>query len=211
MRNGAVARHAVGRLDRIGLEPGDQLLEVRGADRRAHGDTNSKRASSETGMKSFTGSKLGWFSTIGNRYMVGPVVTRMVVPSGLAPFTDLMPISPSPPVRFSTMKLRSSSGGRYCASCRHSMSPLPPAANGKTIRVSGPDWARAAPIGAAAEKTRPPATKSRRFMSKPLPAILTITTDRSSLRNSHLQRTPLAKRRRLLQNSGSFAGFRCSP
>jgi len=30
--------------------------------------------------------------------MVGPVVTRMVVPSGLAPFTAHMPISPSPPV-----------------------------------------------------------------------------------------------------------------
>ena len=42
--------------------------------------------------------------------MVGPVVTRMVVPSGLAPFTALIPISPSPPVRFSTMTLRSSSG-----------------------------------------------------------------------------------------------------
>ena len=74
--------------------------------------TNSKRASCETGTKSFAGSKLGWFSTIGSRYMVGPVVTRMVVPSGLAPFTDLMPISPSPPVRFSTMKLRSSSCGK---------------------------------------------------------------------------------------------------
>ena len=35
--------------------------------------------------------------------MVGPVVTRMVDPSGLAFLTHLMPISPSPPVRFSTM------------------------------------------------------------------------------------------------------------
>ena len=35
MRNGAVARHAIGRLVRVGLEPGHQLLEVLGADRRA--------------------------------------------------------------------------------------------------------------------------------------------------------------------------------
>jgi hypothetical protein len=100
---------------------------------------NSKRASWDTGTKSLGGSKLGSFSTIGSRYMVGPVVTRMVVPSGLAPFTALMPISPSPPVRFSTMKLRSRSAGRYCANWRHSMSPLPPAAKGKMILVSGPD------------------------------------------------------------------------
>ena len=37
--------------------------------------------------------------------MVGPVVTRMVAPSGAAFITDLIAISPSPPVRFSTMKL----------------------------------------------------------------------------------------------------------
>ena len=72
--------------------------------------TNSKRASCETGTKSFAESKLGWFSTIGSRYMVGPVVTRTVALSGAAPFTARMPIRPSPPVRFSTMKLRSSSG-----------------------------------------------------------------------------------------------------
>jgi hypothetical protein len=29
--------------------------------------------------------------------MVGPVVTRIVDPSGAAPLTDLIPISPSPP------------------------------------------------------------------------------------------------------------------
>ena len=69
---------------------------------------NSNRVSWLTGTKSFAASKLGVVSTIGSRYIVGPVVTRMVVPSGLAPFTALMPISPSPPVRFSTMMLRSS-------------------------------------------------------------------------------------------------------
>ena len=47
--------------------------------------------------------------------MVGPVVIRIVVPSGLALITALIPISPSPPVRFSTMTLRSSSGPRCCA------------------------------------------------------------------------------------------------
>ena len=101
--------------------------------------TNSKRASCEIGTKSLAVLKLGSVSTMDSKYMVGPVVTRIVAPSGVAPFTDLIPISPSPPVRFSTMKLRSSMGPRYCAISRHSMSPLPPAANGKMIRVSGPD------------------------------------------------------------------------
>src|SRR5258707_724743 len=35
---------------------------------------------SETGTKSLFRSKLGSVSTIGNRYIVGPVVTRMVAP-----------------------------------------------------------------------------------------------------------------------------------
>src|SRR2546423_9999644 len=61
---------------------------------------NSKRASSETGRKSFFRSKLGSASTIGNRYMVGPVVTSIVAPSGLAFLTALIPISPSAPVIF---------------------------------------------------------------------------------------------------------------
>ena len=65
--------------------------------------------------------------------MVGPVVTRIVVPSGPAPLTDLIPISPSPPVRFSTITLRSSSGPRCWPTSRQSASPPPPAANGKTI------------------------------------------------------------------------------
>ena len=77
------------------------------------------------------------YSNVG--FMVGPVVTRMVVPSGAAPFTDRIPIKPSPPVRLSTITLRSSAGPRYCAIRRQSASPLPPAAKGKTILVSGPD------------------------------------------------------------------------
>ena len=66
---------------------------------------NSKRASSETGTKSLAVSKLGVTSVIGSRYMVGPVVTKIVEPSAAAPLTDLIPIRPSPPVRFSTMTL----------------------------------------------------------------------------------------------------------
>src|ERR1019366_3106725 len=50
---------------------------------------NSKRASSETGAKSLFKTKLGSVSTIGSRYIVGQVVTRIVVPSGLAFLTDL--------------------------------------------------------------------------------------------------------------------------
>ena len=96
--------------------------------------------------------------------MVGPVVTRMVVPSGLAPLTALIPISPSPPVRFSTMTLRSSSGAICCARIRHSASPPPPAANGKTIFVSGPDWANASPALADNARLAHPAMKLRRSM-----------------------------------------------
>ena len=40
--------------------------------------------------------------------MVGPVVIRTVVPSAAAFITDLIPIRPSAPVRFSTMMVRSS-------------------------------------------------------------------------------------------------------
>ena len=125
---------------------------------------NSNRASWLTGTKSFAASKLGVVSTIGSRYIVGPVVTRMVVPSGLAPFTALMPIRPSPPVRFSTMMLRSSNGPMCCASKRHSASPPPPAAKGKMILVSGPDCASAWPVHAANEHAALPARKSRRFI-----------------------------------------------
>jgi len=122
--------------------------------------------------------KLGTVSVIGSRYMVGPVVTRTMVPSGLALITDLIPISPSPPVRFSTMTLRSSSGAILCATIRHSASPLPPAANGKMILVSGPDWANATP--ALADNARPahPAMKLRRSMfSPPQPANSPVTPD----------------------------------
>ena len=38
---------------------------------------------------------------------------RIVAPSGLAPLTDLIPISPSPPVRFSTITERSSGWLRF--------------------------------------------------------------------------------------------------
>ena len=118
---------------------------------------NSKRASSETGTKSLAVSKLGSASTIGNRYMVGPVVTSTVAPSGLAPFTALIPISPSPPVRFSTMMVRSNVALMSCARMRHSVSPPPPAENGKMIRVSGPDAACAAPAFTTSGKQRQPA------------------------------------------------------
>src|SRR5205809_6475793 len=128
---------------------------------------NSNRASWLTGTKSFAVSKLGVVSTIGSRYIVGPVVTRMVAPSGLAPFTALMPIRPSPPVRFSTMMLRSSNGPRCCASNRHSASPPPPAAKGKMILVSGPDCASAWPVHAANDHAALPARKSRRFILFP--------------------------------------------
>src|SRR5579871_4069609 len=50
------------------------------------------------------------------------------------------------------------------------MSPLPPAAKGKMIRVSGPDSALAIPTLRPADSARPPATNSRRFMVV-LPAI----------------------------------------
>src|SRR5215203_4345461 len=125
---------------------------------------NSNRTSWLTGTKSFAASKLGVVSTIGSRYIVGPVVTRMVAPSGLAPLTALMPIKPSPPERFSTMMLRSSKGPICCASKRHSASPPPPAANGKIILVSGPDCASAWPVHAASEHAALPARKSRRFI-----------------------------------------------
>ena len=97
---------------------------------------NSNRASSDTGTKSFAVSKLGVVSTIGSRYIVGPVVTSTMLPSGLAPFTALMPMRPSPPVRFSTTMVRCSAGAISCAISRHSVSPPAPAANGKIIFVS---------------------------------------------------------------------------
>src|SRR3954453_20301734 len=50
---------------------------------------NSNRASSETGTKSFAVSKLGVVSTIGSRYIVGPVVTSPMRPSGLPPLHRL--------------------------------------------------------------------------------------------------------------------------
>src|SRR5882724_8163058 len=125
---------------------------------------NSKRASWLTGTKSFAASKLGVVSTIGSRYIVGPVVTRMVVPSGLADFAALIPISPSPPVRFSTMILRSSGWLMFCASTRQSASPPPPAANGKMIFVSGPDCADAWPDIASSAHAALPLRNSRRFI-----------------------------------------------
>src|SRR4051812_11481977 len=129
---------------------------------------NSKRASSEVGTKSLAVSKLGVTSVIGSRYMVGPVVTRIVEPSGAAPLTDLIPISPSPPVRSSTMTLRSSDGPRCCASTRQSASPLPPAAKGKMMRVSGPVWPSASAAFAASEKAKLPAMKRRRSIPRSL-------------------------------------------
>src|ERR1700759_5225468 len=50
------------------------------------------------------------------------------------------------------------------------MSPLPPAAKGKMIRVSGPDSAEAAPILVPAVSARALATNSRRFI-RFLPAL----------------------------------------
>src|SRR3954471_13390931 len=123
---------------------------------------NSKRANNDTGTKSLDVSKLGVTSVIGSRYMVGPVVTRTVEPSAAAPLTALIPIRPSPPVRFSTMTLRSSDGPRCCANTRQSASPLPPAAKGKIILVSGPDWPSAPPAFAVNDKAAHPAMKFRR-------------------------------------------------
>ena len=84
------------------------------------------------------------------------------MPSGLALLTALIPISPSPPVRFSTITLRSSSGPICCAISRQSASPPPPAAKGKTILVSGPDWANASPALADNTRLALPAMKLRR-------------------------------------------------
>src|SRR4051794_26143399 len=64
------------------------------------------------------------------------------------------------------------------------MSPLPPAANGKMIFVSGPDCAHAALVLAPADKARPPATNSRRFIDHPSRPSGGITTDRRVMRNS---------------------------
>ena len=102
MRNGAVAGYAERGLVRIGFQPGDELLEVLdlGRDGRADEDTELEPRELTDRNEILRRVKLGVVSTIGSRYIVGPVVTRMVVPSGLAPFTALMPISPSPPVRF---------------------------------------------------------------------------------------------------------------
>src|SRR5882757_8301714 len=122
---------------------------------------NSKRASSDTGTKSLDVSKLGVTSVIGSRYMVGPVVTRTVDPSAAAPLTDLMPINPSPPVRFSTMTVRLSSGPRLWATTRHSASPPPPAAKGKMI-FNGPDCASALPEPATSDHPMLPAKNPRR-------------------------------------------------
>src|SRR5450432_2537476 len=123
---------------------------------------NSKRASSETGMKSRAVSKLGSVSTIGSRYIVGPVVTRIVVPSELAFLTDLIPISPSPPVRFSTITVRSRSWPTCCARIRQSVSPPPPAAKGKITLVKGPDSPSASPANAETDRPAHPAMKLRR-------------------------------------------------
>ncbi|MGY3510895.1 hypothetical protein ACVIQY_003870 [Bradyrhizobium sp. USDA 3051] len=124
---------------------------------------NSKRASSETGTKSFAASKLGIVSTIGSRYIVGPVVTSTMLPSGLPPFTALMPIRPSPPVRFSTKMVRCSAGAISCAISRHSVSPPAPAANGKMILVS-PACARVAPTCASSGRLRHRTMNLRRSM-----------------------------------------------
>jgi len=118
--------------------------------------------SSDTGVKSLSRSKLGMVSTIGSRNMVGPVVTSIVVPSGLAPLTALIPINPSAPVRSSTMMVRSSGRLMCWASSRHRVSPLPPGANGKMIFVSGPDWPNASPARAANDAAILPAMNSRR-------------------------------------------------
>src|ERR1700731_2596415 len=122
---------------------------------------NSKRASSETGMKSLYRSKLGSASTIGSRYIVGPVVARIEVPSGLAFLTHLIPIRPSPPGRFSTMMVRSSSWPAYCATSRQSVSPPPPAENGKINLVSEPDSPDASPAIADNDRPTHPDTKLR--------------------------------------------------
>src|SRR5665647_473928 len=123
---------------------------------------NSKRAGSDTGTKSLFRSKLGLFSTMGNTYIVGPVVTRIVAPSGLAFLTHLIPISPSPPVRFSTMTVRSSSRPTCWASRRQSVSPPPPAAKGKIILVGGPDSPNASLAIRDNDRPAQPAMKLRR-------------------------------------------------
>ncbi|MBB2734476.1 DNA-binding transcriptional LysR family regulator [Bradyrhizobium japonicum] len=102
--------------------------------------------------------------------MVGPVVTSTMLPSALAPFTALMPIRPSPPVRFSTTMVRCSAGAISCAISRHSVSPPAPAANGKIIFVS-PACACDPPACANSGKPRHPAMKLRRsigFLFEPI-------------------------------------------
>src|SRR3954465_9138650 len=153
---------------------------------------NSKRTSSETGTKSRAVSKLGVTSVLGSRYMVGPVVTRIVEPSGAAPLTDLILIRPSPPVRFSTMTLRSSDGPRCCANTRQSASPLPPAAKGKMILVSGPDWPSAPPAFAVNDKAAHPAMKFRRsivvFSYGSVAGLLQQTSARLGMTGRHVPR-----------------------
>ena len=120
-------------------------------------------------MKSFAVSKLGVVSTIGSRYMVGPVVTSTMLPSGLAPFTALMPIRPSPPVRFSTTMVRCSTGAISCAISRHSVSPPAPAANGKMILLS-PACACASATCASSGSPKTSGHEFAAIHSFPLPA-----------------------------------------
>ncbi len=84
MRNGSVARNAKCRLVGMSLEPRHKLLEIgdiyRGAGDNAELETRELRDR----HKILVQVKLGSVSTIGSRYIVGPVVTRTVVPSGLA-------------------------------------------------------------------------------------------------------------------------------
>src|ERR1700754_3485307 len=92
----------------------------------------------------------------------------MVVPSGRAFLTHWIPIRPSPPVLFSTMKVRPRRWVRCSANILQSESPPPPAENGNTILVKGPDSPNALPALMDKDSPAHPAMKLRRFIPDPL-------------------------------------------
>ena len=168
--------------------------------------TNSKRASCETGTKSFAGSKLG--SVLDHRQQVHGRACRHQDGGAIGACAFHRPDADQPVAAGAVLddeiaveqrrKILRQSAGTACRRCRRP----------RTERRSG-SAGRIAPVprrlARQPTKARPPATNFRRFMSIPSRPFWRITTDRWAVRNSHLSKaSPLAKGRRLLQNSGSF-------
>ena len=168
MRDGAVARHAEGRLAPDGLSARPRI--ARNPWPRPTGPMtmpNSKRASRETGTKSFVGieARLG----LHHRQQIHGR-TGGHEDGGAVGIGALDRLDPDQPVAAGAVlddDVRSSSWPMRCASTRHSVSPPPPAANGKMILVNDAACARAAFVLANSGHARDAVMKSRRSIPRP--------------------------------------------